>query len=499
MSQDQFGASSPTATLSQKLWRSKSVDEIVAETSGEGSGHLKRTMGLTSLTMFSVGSIVGTGIFVILGTAVPIAGPAVIISFILAGITCAFSALSYAEMAGTIPISGSSYSYTYATMGELVAWVCGWCLMLEYGVSVSAVAVGWGQYINEFLNLFGITLPDVIANPPGQGGVINIPAVVVVLLAASLLLRGASESAIVNTIMVFVKIVILLFFCAIAFSAFDTNNLKPFVPLGIAGVSLAASQVFFSFIGFDTASTCGEEAKNPKKDLPRAIIISLLVVTALYVLVALAAVGAMPWQEFEGEGGEAVLAKILQDVTGQAWPAAILTIGAIISIFSVVLAVMYGQTRILFAMGRDGLLPKIFTRVNPKTQTPVANTIIVTVVISILAAVVPLDKLAEATSIGTLFAFVLVNLGVIVLRRTRPDLKRSFKTPLYPITPILGMIFCGYLLLSLRLDTWLVFLAWMALGLIIYFTYGIKHSTMNGRNATKEFESMAEEIDPGST
>ncbi len=475
---DGVAGGAPTLTMRKRLFRTKSVDQLIAETTAGGTDTLKRSMGLTALTMFSVGSIVGTGIFVILGVAVPQAGPAIIISFLLAGITCAFSALSYAEMAGSIPISGSSYSYTYATMGELVAWVCGWCLMLEYGVSVAAVAVGWGQYINELFGLVGITLPDEVASPPGDGGVFNIPAIIVVLLASYLLLRGASESAKVNTILVITKIIILLFFCAIAFTAFQADNLMPFVPLGVSGVTLAAAQVFFSFIGFDTAATAGEEAKNPKRDLPRAIIVSLIIVTVMYVLVALAAVGAKPWEQFEGSGGEAVLATILEQVTGSAWPSAILSIGAVLSIFSVVLAVMYGQTRILFAMGRDGLLPKAFTRINPRTQTPAVNTYIVTVVVCVLAALVPLDALANATSIGTLFAFILVNAGVIILRRTKPDMPRSFRTPLYPVTPILGMLCCAGLILSLRVDTWITFGIWMILGLVIYFAYGFRKSTL---------------------
>lgn len=479
MSGQEGGAAGPaTLSIRDRLFRTKSVDQLLAETSGGGPDTLKRTMGLTALTMFSVGSIVGTGIFVILGVAVPQAGPAIIVSFLLAGITCAFSALSYAEMAGSIPISGSSYSYTYATMGEFVAWICGWCLMLEYGVSVAAVAVGWGQYINELANLVGIDLPDAFVQPPGAGGVVNIPAMVVVCLASYLLLRGASESAKVNTILVFTKIVILIFFCAIAFTAFNAGNLFPFIPLGVSGVTLAAAQVFFSFIGFDTAATAGEEAKNPTRDLPRAIILSLIIVTALYVVVALAAIGAKPWEQFEGSGGEAVLATILEQVTGATWPAAVLSVGAVLSIFSVVLAVMYGQTRILFAMGRDGLLPKIFTRVNPKTQTPAVNTYIVTGVVVLLAALVPLEALANATSIGTLFAFILVNAGVIILRRTRPDLPRSFKTPFYPVTPILGMLCCAGLILSLRADTWITFGVWMVLGLIIYFSYGFKKSKL---------------------
>lgn len=465
-------------SLSKRLFRAQSVDRIIAETQGSGADHLKRTMGLTALTMFSVGSIVGTGIFVILGVAVPIAGPAVILSFVLAGITCLFSALSYAEMAGTIPISGSSYSYTYATMGEIVAWTCGWCLMLEYGVSVAAVAVGWSQYINELFSLFGFQVPAMLASGPTEGGIVNLPAIVVVAMAAFLLLRGASESATVNTIMVFTKILILIFFCVIAFTAFNAGNFKPFMPLGWAGVGAAAGLVFFSFIGFDTASTAGEEAKNPKRDLPRAILFSLAIVTAIYVIVAVAAIGAKPWEQFEGVGGEAVLSTILQQITGQTWPSVILSIGAVISIFSVVLAVMYGQTRILFAMGRDGLLPKLFTKVNPRTQTPVANTIIVTVIIIILAGFLPLDALADATSIGTLAAFTLVNIGVIILRRTRPDLPRTFRVPLFPIVPILGVIFCLGLMFTRPLTTWIVFLSWMMFGFVVYFSYGFRKSKL---------------------
>ena len=473
------------------LFRTKSVDDIVAaaDHAEAGGGQLKRTMGLLALTMFSVGSIVGTGIFVILGEAVPKAGPAVLVSFILAAITCAFSALSYAELAGTIPVSGSSYSYTYATLGELVAWVCGWCLMLEYGVSVAAVAVGWGQYLNEFLSTFSIQIPPQFANPPGvDGGVFNIPAILVVVLCGLLLLRGASESATANTIMVFLKIGILAFFCIVAFTAFDGSNFTPFAPLGIVGIQAAASQVFFSYIGFDAASTAGEEAKNPRRDLPIAIILSLVIVTVIYVLVTLAALGARPGQVETVDGvqtyvwgdgnGDAILASIVADVTGTSWAPALISLGAVISIFSVVLTVMYGQTRILFAMGRDGLLPRIFTRVNPRTQTPTANTVIVTVVICLMAGFVPLGQLAEATSIGTLFAFLLVNVGVMVLRRSRPDLKRSFRTPLFPITPILGMLFCGYLLLGLAGITWFVFALWMLIGLAVYAFYGYRRSLL---------------------
>ncbi|TDC57726.1 amino acid permease [Actinomadura sp. KC345] len=436
-------------------------------------------MGLLQLTFLSVGATLGTGIFVVLGEAVPLAGPAVVLSFVLAAVTALFSALSYAELAGTIPVSGSSYSYAYATLGELVAWVCGWCLLLEYAVSVSAVAVGWGSYLNEFFGAaFGFTIPDEISGPPGEGGIVNVPAVIVVAFAALVLLRGASESAAVNTVMVFLKIGVLLFFCAVAFTAFRSQNLAPFAPMGWAGLSAAGSRVFFSYIGFDAASTAGEEARNPRRDLPLAIVFSLVIVTVVYVLVALAAVAAMHWERFELSGTEASLAHVLDSATGRSWPSVILSFGAVIAITSVVLTVMYGQTRILFAMSRDGLVPRVFQKVSPGRRVPVANTVIVALFIGILAAVIPLGRLVDATSIGTLFAFALVSVGVIVLRRTRPDLPRSFRVPLFPVTPLLGVALCVYLMVGLGGVTWVVFLLWILVGLAAYFLYGHRRSRL---------------------
>jgi APA family basic amino acid/polyamine antiporter len=392
-------------------------------------------------------------------------------------VTALFSALSYAELAGSIPVSGSSYSYTYATMGELVAWVCGWCLMLEYGVSVAAVAVGWGAYIDDLASgTIGAVLPEALSAPPGDGGVVNVPAVVVVLLAMALLLRGTSESARVNTAMVVLKVGVLLFFCVVAFTAFRAGNLAPFVPMGVAGITAAASQAFFSYIGFDAASTAGDEARDARRDLPRAIMLSLLVVTGDYCLVALAAVGAVPWPSISGS--EAALADVLALATGQTWSAVLLSIGAVIAIASVVLTVLYGQTRILYAMSRDGLVPPVFSRVSRRRRIPVANTVIVAVVIALLAGLIPLGELANATSIGTLFAFALVNVGVVLLRRTRPDLPRTFRTPLYPLPPVLGVLFCVLLVLGLGTATWLVFLAWMLVGLGVYAVYGYRHSAL---------------------
>ncbi|WP_353942863.1 amino acid permease [Streptomyces sp. HUAS MG91] len=452
-------------------------------------GALRRTMGLWQLTLLSVGATLGTGIFVVLGEAVPKAGPAIVVSFVLAGVTALFSALSYAELAGMIPGSGSSYSYTYATLGELVAWVCGWCLILEYGVSVAAVAVGWGQYVNELLDLvFGVTLPASLSAPPGTGGVLNVPAAAIVVLAMVVLLRGARESAVINVIMVAVKIAALVMFCAVAFTAFHAGNFQPLFPLGAAGMSAGAASLFFSYIGFDAASTAGEEAKNPQRDLPRAIILSLVLVTALYVLVAVAALGAMPWQKFAGT--EATLGEVLVRAVGGGtlWPV-LLSVGAVVATTSVVLTVQYGQIRILFSMSRDGLVPPVFSRVHAQSGVPRANTVIVSSFIAVLAALVPLGSLADATSIGTLFAFGLVNIAVVLLRRRNPDAPRSFRVPLSPLLPLLGVAACGYMLCSLGADTWIAFGAWMAAGLVVYWLYGMKHSTL-GRPGTPVKETV---------
>jgi APA family basic amino acid/polyamine antiporter len=463
--------------LGTRLMRRKPVEQLVAEGGQGEGGSLRRSLSMWQLTMISIGATLGTGIFVVLGEATPLAGPAVAISFVIAGLTALFSALSYAELAGSIPVSGSSYSYSYATMGEIVAWICGWCLILEYGVSVAAVAVGWGEYVNELLDgTLGITIPESVGAPLGEGGFVNLPALVVVLLAMVFLMRGAKESARVNTIMVVIKIATLVLFCAIGFMGIKAGNYAPLAPLGVTGISAAAATLFFSYIGFDAASTAGEEAKNPQRDLPRAIMLSLLIVTVLYCLVALVAVGAMPWQDFQGT--EAALAQIMKDVTGHSFWGVVLAAGAVVAIASVVFAVLYGQTRILFAMSRDGLVPKVFAKVDPRTGSPRANTLIVSVFCGLLAATIPLGELANATSIGTLFAFGLVNVAVVILRYTRPGMNRTFRVALFPVTPILGFAFCGYLMYRLPAATWMVFGGWMAAGLVFYFLYGMRRSRL---------------------
>ncbi len=489
MSSTSRGAAPVETPLGRQLMRRKSIAAMSRDAESNSGGHLKRSLGVVQLVMISVGATLGTGILVILGEAVPMAGPATWLAFVIAGITALLCAVSYAEMAGMVPVSGSSYSYSYATLGEGIAWICGWCLVLEYAVSAAAVAVGAGAYVNETLQIFGLSLPDALANGPAEGGIINLPALLVVVLATALLLRGAKESATANTIMVLIKIAILIFFVIVAFTAFDSGNFEPLMPMGIAGVSGAASMVFFSYIGFDAASTAGEEAKNPQRDLPRAIMIAMALVTALYVLVAVAAVGARDWEWFSGT--EAALVQIVSEITGQRWLVLIFAVSAVIAIISVVLTVLYGQTRILFSMSRDGLMPGIFGRVSPKTMTPRAGTLVTGLVVAVTAALIPLGQLAEATSIGTLFAFALVSVSVMYLRKTQPEAPRSFRVPLYPVVPILGIAACLYLMLNLAVITWVVFGIWMLVGIGIYFMYGRRHSRLGALDEHEYQEELA--------
>lgn len=465
-------------TLREQILRRKPVEVMTAETGTDtDGGELKRTIGLFQLTLFGVGATIGTGIFVILTDAVPEAGPAVILAFVMAGVVAGLTAICYAELAGAVPVSGSSYSYAYATMGEAVAVVVAACLLLEYGVSAAGVAVGWSQYLNELLdNLFGFTIPESLSQAPEQGGVFNVPAFVLIWLCALLLLRGASESAKVNAVMVLIKVAVLVLFIAVGVTGWESDNLSNFTPAGFGGISAAAGIIFFTYIGLDAVSTAGEEVKNPRRNLPLAIIFALITVTSLYVLVAIVAVAAQPVAAFEGQ--EAGLSAILETVTGSTWPATVLAAGAVVSIFSVTLVVIYGQTRILFAMSRDGMIPKFFHRLNPRTLTPVSATIFVAVILSILAGVVPIDFLFEMTSIGTLVAFMIVSIGVIVLRRTAPDLPRGFKVPLYPVLPIASVAGCLWIIQDLRAVTIWIFLVWSSVALTWYFFYGRRNSAL---------------------
>lgn len=473
-----------------QLLRRKPIGLTLAQAEATSDGRsLHRSFGVLQLTMISVGATLGTGILVVLGETVPEAGPAIWISFVIAGVAALLSAFSYAEMAGLVPVAGSSYSYTYATMGEGLAWVGGWCLVLKYAVSV--VAVGAGQYVNETLDSFGLSLPEAVANPPGAGGVVNVPAALVVLLATALLARGARESARVNTIIVVLKIAILVFFCAVAFKA---GNFAPLAPMGAAGVSAAASTVVFSYIGFDAASTAGEEARDPKRDLPRSILLSMIIVTVLYVAVAVAATGAREWHWFDGR--EAPLVQIMREITGASWVAFIFAVTSVLAIFSVVLTVLFGQIRILLSMSRDGLVPRVFGVISPQTATPVRSTLIVGGVVAVTAGLIPLGELADATSIGTLFAFALVNVAVIYLRVLNPKLPRAFTVPLYPLLPAAGALICLYLMANLSSSTWVVFGVWVAVGIAVYLGYGRRHSRLATLDQATYERHLEDDLDP---
>ncbi|ATL31137.1 amino acid permease [Streptomyces formicae] len=466
---------SPTSPTGLRI---KSPEQLVAESGADLEGHgLKRTMGLFQLVCFGVGAIVGTGIFVGLSDSVAEAGPAVAVSYVLAAVTCIFTAFSFAELGGAIPVSGSSYSFAYASLGERTAFLVGWCLLLEYGVSVSAVAVGWSQYLNELLNsLTGWELPTALSAGPGEGGVVNLPAVVVILLAATLLVRGIRESAGATAAMAVLKIGILLLFLAIAFSAFEDGNLAPFMGAGVSGVTAGASLAFFSFIGFDAVTTAGEEVRNPRRNIPLAIMICIGVVTLLYVAVALAAIGAIGSDAVADK--PAALSLIVNQVTESTVGGGVIAFGAVVAIASVVLAVMYGQTRILMSMSRDGLMPRVFERVSPRTSTPVANTWIVAAVVAVPAAFSSLDVVVNLTTIGTLAIMVVVNIAVIALRRTNPGLRRTFRVPLYPLSPVLGVAFCLYLIWGTGWSTWLQFAVFVAVGAVVYALYGRGHSRL---------------------
>ncbi len=363
-------------SLPQQMLRRRPISG--APVAAGASDELQRTLGVFLLTMFGVGETVGSGIFIVLSQSVPQAGPAVVISFIIAGLAAGLAAICYAELASAVPVSGSAYSYAYATLGEFAAMGVAACLLLEYGVSTAAVAVGWSQYLNKLLdNVFGFVLPQSISAAPWdpQHGLVNLPAIALVAMCALLLIRGSSASAKANAVMVIIKISVLVLFSAIAFTAFNAGNFKDLAPFGVSGISLASGTIFFAYIGLDAVSTAGDEVKDPQRTMPRAIIAALLIVTAIHVLVSVAALGAQRWQDFKGE--EAVLAVILDHITGNTAGSTIVAAGAVISIFSVTLVTLYGQTRILFTMGRDGLLPTTFAKVNPRTMTPVRNTLIV--------------------------------------------------------------------------------------------------------------------------
>lgn len=466
------------------LFRKKSIDALLREAGGKGAS-LKKELGAFDLTMLGIGAIIGTGIFVLTGVAAAEhAGPALVLSFILSGLACVFAALCYAEFASTVPVSGSAYTYSYAAFGELIAWILGWDLILEYGVASSAVAVGWSGYFQGLLAGFGIELPKALTNAydPAKGTFIDLPAILVVLFITFLLTRGVRKSARFNAVMVIIKVAVVLLFLAVGVWYVKPENWTPFMPYGFSGVATGAATVFFAYIGFDAVSTAAEEVKNPQRNMPIGIIASLLICTLLYIAVSLVLTGIVPYDQLGVKNPVAFALNYIQ----QDWVAGFISLGAITGITTVLLVMMYGQTRLFYAISRDGLLPKVFSRVSPVRQVPFVNTWLTGLLVAFFAGVVPLNKLAELTNIGTLFAFIVVSAGVLVLRKTQPDLKRAFKTPLVPLVPLLAVAFCGYLVLQLPLTTWIGFVTWLLVGLVIYFIYGRKHSTLNEKASASE-------------
>ncbi|MDD2769554.1 MAG: amino acid permease [Methylococcus sp.] len=466
------------------IFRTKTVSAGDCADSG-----LKRCLSAVDLTLLGIGAIIGTGIFVLTGIAAATqAGPAVVLSFIFSGLACAFAALAYAELAACVGGCGSAYGYSYAAFGELIAWIIGWDLILEYAISVAAVANGWSGYFNNALAAIGLALPDYLTMAPEKGGIINLPAAAIVFLLMGLLITGVQESARLNTVMVTIKVLAIAVFVAVASAHVDPVHWDPFMPFGWfghdlngkpIGVLAGASIVFFAYVGFDAVSTAAEEARNPMRDVPIGIIGSLVFCTLIYILVAGLLTGIVPYTELNVSSPVAHALQLL----GVRWASGLVATGVIAGLTTVMLVLYYALTRIIFAMSRDGLMSPWFSAVNRRTQTPVRVIVLCGLCISAIAGLIPLGELAELVNIGTLFAFVLVCLGVIVLRVTRPELKRPFKTPAVPWFPIFGALSCGALMAFLPALTWLRFVIWLGLGIAIYLAYSYRHSKLAEQTA----------------
>ncbi|ASA21764.1 amino acid permease [Paenibacillus donghaensis] len=456
------------------LFRKKQLSSTAAATGST----LNKTLGALDLTMLGVGAIIGTGIFVMTGVAAAEhAGPALVISFIIAGFACVLSALCYSEFASTLPVSGSAYAYSYVAFGELLAWVLGWDLVLEYGVAAAAVSSGWSGYFQGLLEGLGIHLPTALSGAynADKGTIINLPAVVIIVLISYLLTRGIKETARFNSIMVVIKLSVVVLFIVTGVFYVKPDNWTPFMPFGFNGIVNGAATVFFAYIGFDAISTAAEEVKRPQRDLPIGIISSLAVCTVLYIVVSLVLTGIVPFQNLNVSDPVSFALRYVD----QNMIAGLISVGAIAGMTTVLLVLLFGQTRLLFAISRDGLLPQALSKINAKTQTPVRSTWMVGGIIAVFTGFIPLDRLANLTSIGTLFAFLVVSLGVIALRRTHPTLKRGFTVPWVPLIPLLSAATCGYLMYYLGRETWIGFFIWMAIGLLIYFLYGYRSSNLN--------------------
>ncbi|MGZ8185169.1 MAG: amino acid permease [Methylobacter sp.] len=449
---------------------------------------LKRCLSAWDLAFLGIGAIIGTGIFVLTGIAAATqSGPAVVLSFVIAGFACTFAALSYAELASAVGGCGSAYGYSYAAFGEMFAWIIGWDLLLEYGISVAAVANGWSGYFNNALTAIGMPLPEALTKAPKLGGLINLPASVIILALMGLLIMGVKQSSKANNAMVFVKLITITVFIAIAMFNVNPGNWDPFMPFGwfqslpdgkTSGILAGASIVFFAYVGFDAVSTAAEEAENPQRDLPFGIVASLAFCTVIYIIVSGLLTGVVHYTDLNVSSPVAHALKMI----GFTGASALISTGVIAGLTTVMLVLYYALTRIIFAMSRDGLLSSFFSEVNPKTKTPVRVIVLCGVIISLIAGLMPLGDLAELVNIGTLAAFVLVCLGVIVLRITKPEMARPFRTPFSPLFPVLGMLSCGALMAFLPSLTWLRFIIWLAIGMIVYFAYSMHHSKLAKRH-----------------
>ena len=472
------------------LFATKSVEYIMAE-SEAGEHKLKRTLGPGSLVALGIGAIIGSGLFSLTGVAAALhAGPAIVLSMIVAGIGCAFAGLCYSEFSCMIPVAGSAYTYAYTTLGEWLAWIIGWDLVLEYAVGASTVSISWSGYVVSLLHDFGIDLPvqflagpfEVRRLPDGRmiQGIVNLPAVFIICMISLLLMVGIKESARANAIIVVIKLAVVVLFIAVGWKYIHPANYTPFIPanqgdfgkFGISGIMMGAGVIFFAYIGFDAVSTAAQEAKNPQKDMPIGIIGSLAVCTVLYVIFSYILTGMVHYTELNTSAPVAVAI----DQTPYAWLKFVIKFGIICGFTSVILVMLLGQSRVFFSMSRDGLLPKLFCDIHPRFRTPWRSNLLFMVGTGLLAAIAPIRILGEATSIGTLFAFVLVCGGIIIMRRTHPDLPRPFKTPFVPVVPILGIGFNLFMIYGLGWTNWARLFGWMAIGLIVYFTYSRKHS-----------------------
>ncbi|MEO8503158.1 MAG: amino acid permease [Acidobacteriota bacterium] len=486
------------------LFRTKSIDQLLVEGAATGEGTLKRTLGPWALVALGIGAIIGAGLFVRTAAAIADrAGPSVVIAFMVAGVGCAFAGLCYAEFASMIPIAGSAYTYSYATMGELVAWIIGWDLVLEYAVGAATVAIAWSEYFNRVLSFVGWHVPyqwchspfEHMAADPSVHGIMNIPAVGILVILTALLVRGTQESAFVNGLIVITKVAIVIMVIFIGWGFINPANHTPFIPQptvyvtpqgihhaygGIMGILGAAGVVFFAFIGFDAVSTAAQEAKDPKRDMPIGILGSLVVCTILYVLFSYVLSGVATVEDFRSAGREASVAfAITKYMPGYAWLSNFVTVAILAGFSSVILVMLLGQSRVFYSMSRDGLVPKVFSDVHPRFKTPYKSNWLFFFFTALFAAFIPEDVVGEMTSIGTLFAFILVCIGVWIMRNRRPDIPRGFTVPALPVVSTLGVVVCGAMIYGLGWTNWMRLIIWLVIGFIFYFGYSRSHSKLN--------------------